>query len=185
MADETDLVIVGKVRKAQGIKGELLVESLSDNGEEIFSAGRKLIAGNAAGDVLSRPKGMSGEGPIELVISRSRPFKGGWLLVVEGIKDRTDAEKWRGRYLLAPRSELPPPGENEVYLHELVGSAVENSAHEEIGKVSGLYELPQGLVLEVRNEKGDAMVAYRPEVVAHADMEKRVITLHEGVELVY
>lgn len=184
MADDSELVIVGKVRKAQGIKGELLVESLSDSGEKTFSAGRRLIAGNANGDVLPRPKGMQGEGAIELAITRSRPFKGGWLVIVEGISDRTDAEKWRGRYLLAPRSELDPPGENEVYLHDLIGVAVENPAGEEVGKVTGYYELPQGVMLEVRTANGDTLVPYRAEVIAHADMERRVLTLHEGVDFI-
>lgn len=184
MAEDSELVIVGKVRKAQGIKGELLVESLSDSGEKTFSAGRRLIAGNAAGDILPRPKGLPGEGPIELVITRSRPFKGGWLVIVEGISDRSEAEKWRGRYLLAPRSELEPPGENEVYLHDLVGAGVENSAREIVGSVVGYYELPQGLMLEVRTPGGDTLIPYRPEVVAHADMERRVLTLHEGVDFI-
>ncbi len=184
MSIESELVIVGKVRKAQGIKGELLVESLSDSGEKTFAAGRRLIAGTANGDVLPRPKGLPGEGPIELIITRSRPFKGGWLVIVEGVNDRTDAEKWRGRYLLAPRSELEPPAENEVYLHDLIGIAVENPSHEEVGKVTGYYELPQGLMLEVRTANGDTLVPYRPEVIAHADMERRVLTLHEGVDFI-
>ncbi|MBA2687749.1 MAG: 16S rRNA processing protein RimM [Gemmatimonadaceae bacterium] len=184
MVSEIDLVIVGKVRKAQGIKGELLVESLSDSGEKTFAAGKTLIAGTASGDVLPRPKGLPGEGPIELAITRSRPFKGGWLVIVEGIKDRTDAEKWRGRYLLAPRSELDPPGENEVYLHDLIGVTVESAEHDEVGKVTGFYELPQGLMLEVRTAAGDTLVPYRAEVIAHADMERRVLTLHDGVDFI-
>jgi 16S rRNA processing protein RimM len=184
MSEESNLVIVGKVRKAQGIKGELLVESLSDSGESTFSAGRRLIAGNAAGDVLPRPKGLPGEGPIELVISRSRPFKGGWLIIVEGIEDRSEAEKWRGRYLLAPQSDLEPPGENEVYLHDLVNLAVENSDGSVVGRVNGYYELPQGLMLEIRNENGETLLPYRPEVVAHVDMERRVLTLHAGVDYI-
>lgn len=184
MSSENSLVIVGKVRKAQGIKGELLVESFSDSGEKTFSAGRRLIAGNAAGDVLPRPKGLPGEGPIELVITRSRPFKGGWLIVVEGISDRTDAEKWRGRFLLAPQSELEPPGENEVYLHDLINLAVENAEGGVVGRVSGYYELPQGLMLEISSENGETLLPYRPEVVAYADMERRVLTLHPGVDYI-
>lgn len=184
MTELSDLVIVGKVRKAQGIKGELLVESLSDSGEKTFCAGRRLIAGTASGDVLPRPRGLSGEGPIELVISRARPFKGGWLIVVDGINDRTDAEKWRGRYLFAPQSELEPPGENEVYLHDLVNLAVENSDGGNVGRVNAYYELPQGLMLEIRNENGEILLPYRPEVVAHVDMERRVLTLHAGVDYI-
>lgn len=182
MADNTDLVIVGKVRKAQGIKGELLVESLSDSGEKTFAAGRRVIAGTAAGDVLARPKGMPGEGPIELVITRSRPFKGGWLLVVDGIADRSEAEKWRSRYLLAPQSELDPPGENEVYMHDLVGLEVENADGGVVGRINGFYELPQGLMLEIRGENGEILLPYRPEVVAHVDMARRVVSLNAGVE---
>lgn len=184
MTSENPLVIVGKVRKAQGIKGELLIESLSDSGEKTFGVGRRLIAGTSEGDVLQRPKGMAGEGPIELVISRSRPFKGGWLIVVDGISDRTGAEKWRGRYLLAPRSELDAPGENEVYLHDLVGLAVENPEGGVVGRVDGFYELPQGLMLEIRTENGDTLLPYRPEVVARVDMERRVLYLHAGVDYI-
>lgn len=184
MEPETDLVIVGKVRKAQGIKGELLVESLSDSGEATFAVGRRLVAGTAAGDVLPRPKGLPGEGPVELMIARSRPFKGGWLLVVEGIGDRTEAEKWRGRYLLAPRADLQPPGQNEVYLHDLVGLAVVNPDGGVVGRVAGYYELPQGLMLEITTENGETLLPYRPEVIAHADMQRRVLTLHEGVDFI-
>jgi 16S rRNA processing protein RimM len=184
MPEDANLVIVGKVRKAQGIKGELLVESLSDSGEKTFAAGRRLIAGTATGDVLPRPKGMPGEGPIELVITRSRPFKGGWLLVVDGIADRSEAEKWRSRYLLAPQSELEPPGENEVYMHDLVGVSVENAEGGVVGRVNGYYELPQGLMLEIGSENGETLLPYRPEVVAHVDMSRRVMTLHAGVDYI-
>lgn len=184
MADDSQLVIVGKIRKAQGIKGELLVESLSDSGEKTFAAGRRLVAGTASGDILPRPRGMAGDGPIELVITRCRPFKGGWLLIVDGIDDRSEAEKWRGRYLLAPLAELEPPGENEVYLHDLLGVAIENPEGGVVGRVAGYYELPQGIMLDVHTENGETLLPYRPEVVAHADMERRVLVLHPGVDFI-
>jgi len=185
MSEEPQLVIVGKVRKAQGIRGEILVESLSDTPEQTFASGRRLVAGTAAGDPMQRPKGLGGDGMMEVVVSKSRPFKGGFLLALEGISDRTEAEKWRGRYLLAPASELQPPRENEVYLHELLGLAVETAGREEVGKVTGYYELPQGLMIEIRSERGDSLLPYRPEVVAHVDLQRRVLTLHDGVDFTF
>lgn len=186
MAEENELMIVGKVRKAQGIRGELLVESLSDTPLVTFAAGRTLIAGNANGDPLPNP-GTQGASKANLVlrIEQSRPFKGGWLLVLEGISDRTEAEKWRGRYFLAPAVDLKAPAENEVYLHDLIGYAVNNSADEEVGKVNAYFELPQGLMLEVKGAQGEALVPYRPEMVAQADVERRVLYLQDGVELIF
>ena len=45
-----DLVIIGRVRKAHGIRGDLVVESFSDEPDAIFASGRRVFAGNTAGD---------------------------------------------------------------------------------------------------------------------------------------
>lgn len=185
MLEETPLVIVGKVRKAQGIRGEVLVESLSDSPEQTFAAGRQLVAGNPSGDPLKKQRSDGETAHLSLTIEQSRPFKGGWLLVLEGVSDRTEAEKWRGRYFLAPAEELVPPGENEVYLHDLIGYSVESSTHEKLGLVSAYFELPQGLMLEIKTAQGDSLVPYRPEMVANADPKLRILTLTVGVELIF
>ena len=46
----TDLIIVGRVRKSHGVRGDLVVEPLSDDGGAVFAAGRRVIAGTTTGD---------------------------------------------------------------------------------------------------------------------------------------
>ena len=47
-------IIVGRVRKAHGIRGEVVVETITDAPDAIFAAGRRLFAGTAEGDLDRR-----------------------------------------------------------------------------------------------------------------------------------
>jgi 16S rRNA processing protein RimM len=162
-----DLTIVGRVRRAHGIHGELVIEPLTDAPDAVFAPGRRVFAGTADGDPAPNKR--------ELVVEESRPFKGGgWIVAFEGIADRNEAERWRERYLLAPVEELAPIGENEVYLHDLNGLRVLLDGTEElIGEVTDVYELPQGVMLDVRREKGSVLIPFRAEVVTRLDLPSR------------
>lgn len=113
----------------------------------------------------------------ELRIERSRPFKDGWLLKLEGVADKTAADAWRGIVLTAPLTELRAPEGNEVYLHELPGMAVRDEPHGELGTVAGWYELPNGLVLEVRGPAWRADVPFNEAFVTSVDRAGRVIVV--------
>ena len=166
---QPEYAIIGRVRNAHGIRGELVVEPITDAPDAVFASGRRVFAGTVAGDLAP--------GAPTLTVRRSRPFKGGWIVAFDEIPDRTAAELWRERYILAPLADLPPPAEDEVYYHELVGMRVERPGGAVIGDVEGLYELPQGLMLEVRPAgKATVILPYRPEVVLAVDLTRRVIT---------
>jgi ribosomal 30S subunit maturation factor RimM len=85
-----ELVIVGRVRKAHGIRGDLVVESISDEPDAIFASGRRVFAGNTAGDPAKDGK--------TLTIATASPFKGGYIVHFNEIDDRSVAETWRDRY---------------------------------------------------------------------------------------
>jgi 16S rRNA processing protein RimM len=172
-----DLAIVGRVRKAHGIRGELVVEPLTNAPDAVFAPGRRLCAGTVTGDPAPDER--------TLVVEESRPFKGGgWIVAFEGIFDRNEAELWRERYLLAPRAELDPIAEDEVYLHDLLGLEVvllESAEH--VGEVTDVYELPQGVMLDVRRAKGSVLIPFRPEIVQRVELEARrlIIDPPEGL----
>ena len=168
--DTPEYAIVGRVRNAHGIRGELVVEPITDAPDAVFASGRRLFAGTVDGDLAP--------GATSLTVRRARPFKGGWILAFEEITDRNAAELWRERYVLAPLSDLAPPAEDEIYYHELLGMRVERPEGNPIGEVAGLFELPQGLMLEVRPAGGGPTVIlpYRPEVVRAVDLARRVLT---------
>jgi len=164
----TEYYLVGRVRRAHGIRGELVVEALTDAPDAIFAAGRRVLAGTRDGEVAP--------GAPELRILRSSPFKGGLIVAFEGIDSRTDADGWRDRYLLVPEDEVEPPSDDELFIHDLVGMRVMRVGGEEVGQVSQVFEFPQGLVMEVHREGAKSvLLPFDDQTVTEVDSEQRVI----------
>jgi 16S rRNA processing protein RimM len=161
---------VGRVRRAHGIRGELVVELLTDEPDAIFASGRRVFAGDRAGD-------LSGNGQ-ELHVRHATPFKGGLIVAFDEIPDKTTADTWRDRYLLVPGSEVSPPSDDELFIHELVGMRVVRMGGEEVGEVTEVFELPQGLVIDVRRPDGKSvMLPFDDNTVTVVDSEARVVTV--------
>ena len=158
------LAIVGLIRNAQGIRGEVVVEPLTDAPDAVFASGRRVFVGDHP-----------------MTVATSRPFKGGMMVKFEEIADRNAAELLRGKYLFSPFDELAPPADDEVYIHDLIGMTVRLDTGESMGEVHSYYELPQGLTLEVRTGNGTVLVPYRPEVVDHIDREAREVVVKSEV----
>lgn len=173
-----ELIIVGRLRKAHGIRGDLLVEPITDAPAELFAAGRRLFAGTATGD--PSPDGRT------LTVRDVRTQHDGFLVIrFEEIADRTEAERWRHRYLLVEADAVSPPAEGEVWVHELVGMTVERPTGEPLGEVREVYELPQGLALDVARGAGGerVLLPFREEFVQRVDRAARrvVATPPEGL----
>lgn len=142
---QAEHLVVGRIVKVHGTKGELFVWPETGDVAEVFSIGRVLTVGDEEG-------GLTDE---QLVIERVRDFKRGLLAGFEGIADRNAAEPLIGRYLLAPRSELAGPAEDEVYYHDLVGLEVVTVAGEVIGKVREVFETAPADLLDVEFANGN------------------------------
>ncbi len=171
------LAVVGMIRNAQGIRGEVVVEAITDAPDVVFASGRRVFVGDTTGDISKSDAGRT------LVVEAARPFKGGLIVKFEGLTDRNIAELLRGRYLLAPFDELDPLGADEIYLHDLIGMQVELDSGENVGEVTSYYELPQGLTLDVATARGSVLVPYRPEVVERTNANARVIVVKSEVGL--
>jgi 16S rRNA processing protein RimM len=176
---EPEYAIVGLIRKAQGVRGEVIVEPLTDKPGVVFASGSRVFAGTSDGElaVVHDVKGVE-ETPT-LTIARSQPYKKGLIVQFEELQDRDSAELWRGRYLLAPFSELPPLEGDQVYLHDLIGMKVVTTGGVEIGKVTTFYELPQGIMLDVETPRGSVVIPYRPEIIVRTDIEARTIVMDD------
>ena len=178
---DPEYALVGLIRKAQGIRGEVIVEPLTDKPDVVFASGSRVFAGTADGDPAVTTDVKGEEEVPTLTISSSRPYKQGWMIQFEELADRDSAELWRGRYLLARFSELPPPEEDEVYLHDLIGMKAESTKGEPIGTVKTLYELPQGIILDLETPTGSVLVPYRPESIVRTDVKARVVVINEAM----
>ena len=86
-------LVVGHLNKAHGTRGEIFAWPLTDHPESTFAPGVILYLGDETGD-LPDP------GIPSLKVEGVRPFRRGFLLRLEGIEDRTQAELLQGRYIL-------------------------------------------------------------------------------------
>jgi len=164
---------VGRVRRPHGVRGELVVEAFTDEPDAIFAPGRRLFQGTHDGALWLDPRLKV---PRELHVKGLRPMMEGWLVTLEEVSDRTEAERWNGRHLMVPVDELSEPDEGEVFAHELVGMRlVDADSGDAIGEVIEYYELPQGLLLEFKGPAGVASLPFVDEFVEEVDREARTI----------
>ncbi len=171
----TDLVIVGRIRKAHGIRGEVVVEVLTESPDAIFAPGARLFVGTPAGD--PDPKSPP------LHVEDVRPFQEQLLVAFDEVADRTSADLWRDRYLLVPRSEVDAPTDGAVFQHELVGLTVRDGGAGAVGRVVGTYEVAGRLLLEVSRPEGTILLPWEPHFVERVDLDAGVVhmSLPEGL----
>jgi 16S rRNA processing protein RimM len=160
-------LVVGRLRKPHGLKGEITLFPLTDDPESVFAPGRSVWIVNLEGQEVG--------GPFE--VERSRDYHRAWLLKMRGIEHRDAWDPWRGLFLGAPAETLAPPDDGEVYLHELEGFAVRREDGTALGLVSGVYELPGGLMLEVQGPKREFMLPYRKQFIVDVDRDARKLTV--------
>ncbi len=173
MAEPTHLA-VGLLKKPHGVKGDALVVPLTDAPEQVFRPGRQI----AVLDRQGRPTGT------DLRVQRARAYQRAWLVHFEGLADRSALESYRETYLGIAIGDARPLGEDEFFLHELVGLAVELKDGTPVGEVREVYEAPQGVLLGVRGEDGrEHLVPFHPELVRRVDRSARrlVITPPDGL----
>ena len=163
-----ELVVIGRVRRAHGVRGAFAVESLTDAPDVVLTSGAVIHAGDRNGAPAT-------EG--ELHIEDGRPMNKEWLVKVAEVNGRDGADAWRGRYLLADAALLPEPADDEVYVFALIGMRVEIEGQGFAGHVRDVYDAPQGLLLEVETATGRPLIPWRPEIVDRVDEQARTIVL--------
>lgn len=173
---EPVFLVVGHLNKVHGTKGELYVWPLTDHPESVFAPGVMLYLGDEAGDApdASQPT---------LAVEAVRPFRRGYLLKVEGVTTRTQAEYLQGRYVLRPREELAALEEEEVFYHQLLGMKVITVGGEEVGEVVEVYELASADLLAVRGPGGLHHIPFLKSIVREVDpgAGKLIIDPPEGL----
>lgn len=96
----------------------------------------------------------------------------GLVVLLEGVADRTAAEKMKGVLVGAPRHALPSTDEDEFYWADLIGLEVVNVAGERLGKVAGLIETGANDVLRVvADDATERLLPFVDAVVLSVDKE--------------
>jgi 16S rRNA processing protein RimM len=161
------LVRLGKIVRAVGLKGLLGVAGSDGALAEL-------------GKVALR-RGDEPEPPLRDVLE-ARPQGRVWVMMVEGVSGRTEAESWVGAEVLARREDLPEPGEARHYWADLEGLPVVTTAGAAIGKVTELFVTGGVDVLVVTTEDGgEKLVPLAPYVEVDMAGRRVVVDPPEGL----
>ena len=159
-------VVVGRLGRPQGLRGEVTVEVRTDEPDVRFALGASLLTRRK--DLAPAPAGV----PPRLVVRSARDQGGRLVLAFEGIEDRTAAEGLRD-VLVAVEvdpAELPEDPE-EFYDHQLVGLRADLLDGTELGTVAEVLHLPSQDVLVVRAEgRADVLVPFVETIVPVVDL---------------
>jgi 16S rRNA processing protein RimM len=137
-----DRLEVGRIVKAHGIRGEVIVEAVS-NRRERFAAGAVLYAGERALTV-GRASPHGGPDPA------GRMGRARWIVSFDGVVDRNEAERMRDLVLTAEPLDDDDDAGDELWVHELIGSELLDLAGRVLGRVAAVEANPASdlLVLE-------------------------------------
>lgn len=177
MAD-SNWIEIGRIVAPQGVRGEVRVYPSSDFPERFLEPGARWI---------KHPQRPDPE-PVALVKGRSMDGKGLYVVKLDGIDDRTQAEALRGCALLVPAEERPNLEEGEFYAADLMGlRVILQDSGVEIGLVTDLYEAGNDLLevtlhpsaLDSGVAKPTAAMA-TSGAVAHADLASSGSSSRDG-----
>ena len=153
-----DRLVVGRVLRPHGVRGELSVEVLSDAPER-FAPGAELGVGDPDGP----------EPPAPAVVRAARLHLGRLLLSLEGVTDRDAADRLRGAWLSIPLAAARPLDPGEFWPHQLVGLAVVDRQGRQRGRVADVVPGAAHDLLAVELPGGDRALV--PAVAALVTVE--------------
>ena len=159
-----DGVVVGRVRKAHGVRGEVAVEVFSDVAER-FDVGGRLVARLRGGEART------------VIVASARPHAQLQLLRFEGCEDRGAAEQLRSATLEVDRSQVPPSASGAFYYYELIGCRCVDRRSGALGRVIDVIEDGGGLLLELESVRGRLLVPFVQIYLVSVDIGLGVIEL--------
>jgi len=132
------LIQVARVAGAFGVRGEIRITTFTEDPMAVSAYGALL----------------NDSGQPALTLSGARPVKGGVIARAKEVATREAAEALRGLRLFITRESLPAPEEDEFYLADLIGLAVETIGGEALGKVKSVHDFGAGDLLEIQPPAG-------------------------------
>ena len=164
-----DLVLLGKVTKPHGIKGEVKVYPYSREPGSFIQYSRVLL-GSSSNAI-----------PVEYRIERARIQNNLVLLQLEGCDNRNDAEGLVNSLVYVHENELPEPDEDEFYLRDLEGRKMVTDQGQTIGIVSDILINGSQDLLKVTDGKQEYIIPLVPEFLVSIDENEVRVSLPPGL----
>ena len=161
----SELILVGRILAPQGNKGEVRVESFTDNAARLTEPGQVIASGHA-GTEQSRDDRV-------LTLTGGRPHGKFFAVKFDGVDSISAAEALRGLWLKVPRSSLPALPDGSFYLFEIIGLEAVSESGESFGIVEEIMRGPGNDVYVVRGARGELLLPATRAVILDVDRAHR------------
>ncbi|HEY3884913.1 MAG TPA: ribosome maturation factor RimM [Vicinamibacterales bacterium] len=161
---------MGRVARAHGNKGQVIVNPETDFAVDRFASGSVLMVEQG---------GRVSERRIEAVrFQAGRP-----IIALDGIQTMSDAEALAGAELKVRQADLPPLASGTYYRHDLVGCEVTDAAGARLGGVTRVEGPLERSLLVVATRRGETMIPMVDGIVVTVDVgaKRIVVDLPEGL----
>jgi 16S rRNA processing protein RimM len=160
-------LVVGRIAKPHGVRGEIAVEVRTDDPELRLARGAVLATEPASA------------GP--LTITGRRWHQGHLLVTFEGVDGRDHAEELRGTLLVVDSGDLEDIADPDEFRdHQLIGLSVVSVAGEPVGEVSDVLHYGQDLLVVAGSGKragAEILVPFVAQIVPEVDLEARRVVI--------
>lgn len=167
---------VGEILAAHGVQGELKARVLSSDKQRLKQLRECYLTSPDETEHV----------PAKII--NARPVRGFWLISLQGIADREQAQKLRGSLISVERKNALTLGENEWFVADLIGCAVYDAKYGLLGQLTDILEHPAQdvYVVSLKGQK-DILFPARKTIVQNVDLDLRHIkvVLPEGLYEVY
>jgi len=161
--DWTAMAVVGRIARAHGIRGQVIVNPETDFPQQRFRPGSLLFVKRGAS--------------VDSMVVRTVRFQNGRPVIgLEGVETMNDAEALAGLELRVPVEELAKLPEGTFYHHDLVGCRVVTERGEPVGTVEGVEGTVGGSRLVVAGARGEILIPLASEICRTIDVPgKRIV----------
>ena len=159
-----DLILVGRVARAHGNKGQVIVNPETDFPDERFAVGQVLTVEQAGRTTERR-------------IASVRFQQGRPIIALDGVETMNDAEGLAGAELKVPASALAPLPEQTYYRHDLVGCEVRTKDGQVVGKVTGVEGSLERSRLVIARHGGEVLVPMVETICIQVDPAAKTIVI--------
>jgi 16S rRNA processing protein RimM len=162
-------LVVGRVVKAHGVTGEVVVEIRTDDPERRFAVGATLRGRPARGDTHT-----------EYTVESAREHGARLLIRLAGVTDRDGADALRGVVFVVDSADLPPIDDpDEFYDHQLEGLRVSTLDGRDVGIVTEVLHSAAGELLAVRSpaSRSEVLVPFVSAIVTSVSLVDNAIEI--------
>ena len=159
-----EMVTVGRIARAHGLRGDVIVNPDTDFVEERFHRGAVVWTRSVRGDE-------------QLTIAALRIQGGRPVITFEGIASVDAAEQMAGQELRVPEEALQPLSQGAYYLHQLIGCVVSMRSGESVGTVARVEGGALSSVLAIDGARGEILIPLAAGICVDVDVAAKRITI--------